>query len=113
MPGSSPCACNKQNRYENTLQYWSYRQCDAGGTVKQAATATCLPQSVRGGAEKSQTMAEVKAARLSGYYGELKKFIENSNYNKVIKVANKSKCASESRQTEVFHLAFAVHRQTR
>ncbi|KAK8389393.1 hypothetical protein O3P69_008856 [Scylla paramamosain] len=34
-------------------------------------------------------MAEVKAARLSGYYGELKKFIENSNYNKVIKVANK------------------------
>lgn len=36
-------------------------------------------------------MAEGKVARLSGYYGELKKFIENSHNNKVIKVANKSK----------------------
>lgn len=34
-------------------------------------------------------MAEAKAARLSGYYGELKKFIENSHYNKIIKCANK------------------------
>lgn len=53
-------------------------------------------------------MAEVKAARLSGYYGELKKFIENSNYNKVIKVANKSKYAKWTRQTEVFNIAFPV-----
>ncbi|XP_071533763.1 signal recognition particle subunit SRP72 [Panulirus ornatus] len=34
-------------------------------------------------------MAEAKESRLMGYYGELKKFIENANYIKVIKVVNK------------------------
>ncbi|KAK8733404.1 hypothetical protein OTU49_006623 [Cherax quadricarinatus] len=34
-------------------------------------------------------MGEAEESRLAGYYGELKKFIENNNYQKVIKVANK------------------------
>ncbi|CAL4123366.1 unnamed protein product [Meganyctiphanes norvegica] len=34
-------------------------------------------------------MAETKESRLSGYYSELKKFIEANNYAKIIKASNK------------------------